>query len=103
MAQSRAQINFSLECLFKSIINLAKDSIRMSASENEQAMERLRKLGMSEKAAEGLISMGITGPEDLKGKDPVALYERLRSTPGQFCEPCMLNQFKIAVMKAERL
>ncbi len=84
-------------------MNLAKDATHMGASEMEQAVEGLRKLGMSEKAAEGLYSLGIKGPEDLRGKDPVALYEQLRSTPGQFCEPCMLNQFKIAVKRAERI
>ncbi len=84
-------------------MNLAKDAIRMGAGEREQEIEGLRKLGMSEKAAEGLYSMGVRRPEDLKGKDPVALYEQLRSTPGQYCEPCMLNQFKIAVKRAEMI
>lgn len=61
-----------------------------------------KKLNISEKAAEGLYDLGIRSPSDLKGKDPVALYEELRNKPGSYCEPCMLNQFKIAVKMAER-
>jgi hypothetical protein len=62
-----------------------------------------KKLNISEKAAEGLYDLGIRSSADLKGKDPVALYEELRNKPGCFCEPCMLNQFKIAVKMAERV
>jgi hypothetical protein len=62
-----------------------------------------KKLSISEKAAEGLYDLGIRSSADLKGKDPVALYEELRNKPGCFCEPCMLNQFKIAVKMAEKV
>jgi len=74
----------------------------MGVDEKDEAIKKLRATGMSEKAAEGLYAIGIRKPEDLKGKDPVALYEELRCAPGQYCEPCMLNQFKVAVKMAER-
>ena len=72
--------------------------------EKEEFVVQIRKkLYISEKAAEGLYDLGIRSSADLKGKDPVALYEELRNKPGCFCEPCMLNQFKIAVKMAERV
>jgi hypothetical protein len=72
--------------------------------EKEEFVVQIRqKLNISEKAAEGLYDLGIRSSADLKGKDPVALYEELRNKPGCFCEPCMLNQFKIAVKMAERV
>lgn len=83
-------------------MNPASNPLRMGANDMEEVVKNLRKLGMSEKAAEGLYSLGIRKPEELRGKDPVALYENLRNQPGQFCEPCMLNQFKIAVKMAEK-
>jgi hypothetical protein len=88
--------------LCKKHMNFARIPICMGANEREEAILDLRKLGMSEKAAEGLYSMGIRSAEELRGKDPVELYERLRNTPGQYCEPCMLSQFKIAVKMAEK-
>jgi hypothetical protein len=83
-------------------MSFAMNPMDMGANEKDEVVKNLRKLGMSEKAAEGLYSLGIKKSEDLKGKDPVALYEELRNTPGQYCEPCMLNQFKIAVKMAEK-
>ena len=75
----------------------------MSPEDKDEVVRKLRKVpGMSEKAAEGLYVLGIRKPEDLKGKDPVAMYEELRNKPGNYCEPCMLNQFKIAVKMAEK-
>lgn len=72
--------------------------------EKEEFVVQIRKkLSISEKAAEGLYDLGIRSSADLKGKDPVALYEELRNKPGCFCEPCMLNQFKIAVKMAEKV
>ncbi len=69
----------------------------------EEAIAKLRSVpGISAKAAEGLFELGITSKEDLKGRDPVGLYEELRNKPGSYAEPCMLNQFKIAVKGAER-
>jgi hypothetical protein len=71
--------------------------------EKEEFVVQIRqKLNISEKAAEGLYDLGVRSSADLKGRDPVALYEELRNKPGCFCEPCMLNQFKIAVKMAER-
>jgi len=75
----------------------------MSSEDKDEVVRKLRKVpGVSEKAAEGLYVLGIRKPEDLKGKDPVAMYEELRNKPGHYCEPCMLNQFKIAVKMAEK-
>ena len=73
------------------------------AEKQEFVVQIRKKLNISEKAAEGLYDLGIRSSADLKGKDPVALYEELRNKPGCFCEPCMLNQFKIAVKMAEKV
>lgn len=71
--------------------------------EREEFVKEVRaKLRVSEKAAEGLWDLGMRSPSDLRGRDPVALYEELRNRPGSYCEPCMLNQFKIAVKLAEK-
>jgi len=51
-------------------------------------------------SGEALYSLGIRSAKDLEGKDPVAMYEQLRSTPGSYAEPCLLNQLKIAVKAA---
>jgi hypothetical protein len=84
-------------------MNPTDNPMGMSEDEKEEVVRKLRKtLGASEKAAEGLYELGIRKPEDLKGKDPVSLYEELRNKPGSYCEPCMLNQFKIAVKMAEK-
>ena len=83
-------------------MNLVENHMGMGADEREDAIRSLRKIGVSEKAAEGLYTLGVRKPEDLKGKDPVSLYEELRNRPGSYCEPCMLNQFKIAVKMAEK-
>jgi Pathogenicity locus len=84
-------------------MNLVMNPITMSPDEKAEVVGKLRKIpSVSEKAAEGLYDLGIRRPEDLKGKDPVALYEELRNKPGCYCEPCMLNQFKIAVKMAEK-
>jgi len=66
-------------------------------------VRELRKLpGMTEKAAEALYFLGIHSVEDLRGRDPVALYEELRSTPGSYAEPCLLPQLKVAVKSEEK-
>ena len=71
--------------------------------DREATIKELRKIpGVSEKAAEGLYSLGIRSAADLKGRDPVAMYEELRNMPGSYVEPCMLNQLKVAVKSAER-
>jgi hypothetical protein len=66
-------------------------------------VRELRKLpGVSEKAAEALYFLGIRSVDDLQGRDPVAMYEELRNTPGAYAEPCLLPQLKIAVKSAEK-
>ena len=39
----------------------------------------------------------ILKPSDLKGKDPVRLYERLNQVTGQRHDPCVLDTFMAAV------
>ena len=69
--------------------------------EMENVVRELRKLpSVSEKAAEGMYLLGVRGPQDLVGKDPVAMYEELKSRKDFFAEPCMLNMLKIAVKAA---
>jgi hypothetical protein len=66
--------------------------------EKESVIAELHKMpGISEKAAEGLYLLGIRSASDLAAQDAVDLYSRLKERKDFFAEPCMLNQFKIAI------
>lgn len=70
----------------------------MSLESKESVVKELCKVpGVSEKAAEAMYLLGVRRAEDLKGKDPVAMYEELRGRKDFYVEPCMLNSFKVAV------
>jgi hypothetical protein len=43
--------------------------------------------------------LGIHQPQDLIGKDPLALYEQLNKVTGQRHDPCMLDVLMSAVSK----
>ncbi|MFN8370406.1 MAG: helix-hairpin-helix domain-containing protein [Bacteriovoracaceae bacterium] len=47
--------------------------------------------------AEDLRNIGITKPNQLKGKDPFALYNKLTEVTGVVHDPCMLDTFMAAV------
>jgi hypothetical protein len=48
-----------------------------------------------------LERLGIERPEDLRGRDPEALFERLALLDGRPHDPCLLDTFSAAVDFAE--
>ncbi|MDD1769443.1 MAG: helix-hairpin-helix domain-containing protein [Methanomassiliicoccales archaeon] len=71
--------------------------------DKEAVMRGLREIpSMNENTAEALWSLGIRSVEDLKGRDPTAIYEELRNKKGSYAEPCMLNILKIAIHYASK-
>ncbi len=46
--------------------------------------------------AADLRQMGIHTPQDVRGMDPVAIYEALRTPMGQRHDPCVLDVFLAA-------
>ena len=72
-------------------------------SEQDDVIKELHKIpGVSEKCALGMYLLGIRKKEDLKGKDPAAMYAALRERKDFYAEPCMQNMLKIAVAMAEK-
>jgi hypothetical protein len=49
------------------------------------------------KLAAKLRRLGIEAPEDLRGRDPEELYERLGLLEGRRADPCVLDTFCAAV------
>ena len=73
------------------------------SEEEKEVVAKLRKLpSVSEKACRGLYLLGIRDIEDLKGKDPDALYEALTLRKDFYAEPCMQKMMKIAVGMANK-
>lgn len=58
--------------------------------------------GVIEKVAEALWLLGVRSVDDLKDRDAVEMYERLRNMPGSYAEPCLLNGLRVAVHFASR-
>lgn len=52
---------------------------------------------VGKRVARDLEMIGITGPEMLKGKDPVDLYERVCMKTNVKQDPCLLDVFMAAV------
>lgn len=50
--------------------------------------------------ARKLGRLGITHPEELRGRDPDALYARLCALDGRRHDPCLLDTFVAAVSYA---
>jgi len=72
-------------------------------SEQDDVIRELHKIpGVSEKCALGMYLLGIRKKEDLKGKDPSAMYAELRGRKDFYAEPCMQNMLKIAVAMADK-
>ena len=68
------------------------------AKVNRATVRKLTDLPNIGKAcAQDLEAMGITKPEQLKGKDPLKLYEKLCKIQGQRIDPCMLDTFMSVV------
>ena len=51
--------------------------------------------------ARRLLRLGIGAPEDLRGRDPEELYDRLAVLDGYREDPCLLDTFTAAVAYAE--
>jgi hypothetical protein len=56
--------------------------------------------GVGEKTAKDLWEMGIRAPADLRGRNPLQLYETLCSLKGSKIDRCMLYVFRCAVYYA---
>jgi hypothetical protein len=64
-------------------------------------LDELRKIpGVGEKTAEDFKILGINRIDELKGKNPQELYERLCSINGQHLDRCILYVFRCAVYYA---
>ena len=51
--------------------------------------------------ARRLVRLGIAAPEDLRGRDPGELYDRLAALDGYSEDPCVLDTLTAAVAFAE--
>jgi Pathogenicity locus len=51
--------------------------------------------------ARKLLRLGIAGPEDLRGRDPDELFERLCALDGRRHDPCLHDTFVAAVEVAD--
>jgi hypothetical protein len=51
--------------------------------------------------ARRLVRLGIAAPEDLCGRDPEELFDRLAALDGYREDPCLLDTFTAAVAFAE--
>lgn len=47
--------------------------------------------------ANDFYTLGLREPQDLKGKDPLKLYEQLNRKTGQCHDPCVLDTFMAVV------
>ncbi len=59
------------------------------------ALEQLPNIGPA--VAADLRRLGVTGPQDLIGRDPYAMYEELCRLTRQRHDPCLLDTFIAAV------
>ena len=51
--------------------------------------------------ARKLRTLDVRGPDDLRGQDPEALFERLCAQDGRRHDPCLLDTFVAAVSWAD--
>jgi hypothetical protein len=51
--------------------------------------------------ARRLVRLGIASPDDLRGRDPAELYDRLAALDGCREDPCLLDTFTAAVAYAD--
>ena len=73
----------------------------MQESSRQSALKDLRSVpGVGNRIAEDLWNLGIRSVQDLKGKNPQDLYERLISLAGQHVDRCVLYVFRCAVYYA---
>ena len=68
----------------------------------EQSIRLLKFIpGVGNSIANDLWNIGITSPDDLKGKDPEILYQQSNKFVGQVQDRCLLYVFRCAVYFAE--
>ena len=69
----------------------------MKATKASEAknLEQIPNVGKA--VAKDLRSMGITKPEQLKGKDGLELYQKLNRLTGERHDPCMADTLMAAV------
>jgi hypothetical protein len=65
---------------------------------SEQELRALPNIGPA--IATKLMRLGIERPDDLRGKDPEALFRRLCDLDGTRHDPCLLDTFVAAVDRA---
>ena len=70
----------------------------MPVNEKTAALRALQKLpGVGPRVADDLWRLGVRTPEDLVGRDPDALYQRLCELQKAHVDRCMLYVFRCAV------
>ena len=68
----------------------------------ERKLDRLEDIPNVGKAiAADLRGLGLHQPDDLKGKDPYDLYDRINLATGKRQDPCLLDTFISAVRYVE--
>ncbi|MCG7840409.1 MAG: helix-hairpin-helix domain-containing protein [Methanomassiliicoccales archaeon] len=76
----------------------------MDMDDKESIMQELRSIPIvGEKLAEPLYLLGIGSVKELVDRSPDDMYGELRTMKGYYVEPCMLNQFKVAVSMAAKM
>jgi hypothetical protein len=74
----------------------------MAVTDDASAMRALRRMPNVGPAVAGdLLLLDIRSPDELKGQDPKALYDRLCEVTGQRHDPCMLDTMMAVVDFAE--
>ena len=82
---------------------LFREYVHSVMSEQDNVISELSKIpGVSQKCALGMYLLGIRKKDDLKGKDPIAMYAALKERKDFYAEPCMQNMLRIAVGLAEK-
>jgi hypothetical protein len=69
---------------------------------HDAALQRLTAIpNVGPAVARRLLRLEITGPEDLRGRDPEELFARLCALDGERHDPCLLDTFTAAVAFAD--
>jgi hypothetical protein len=75
--------------------------VRMTQA-TDRKLARLEDIPNVGKAiAADLRLLGLERPDDLKGRDPYDLYDRINAATGQRQDPCLLDTFIAAVRYVE--
>ena len=70
----------------------------MTGHDKTAILHQLREIpGIGKACSYDLWNIGIRKVSDLKGRDPVQLYEKLNQVTGMTHDPCMLYTFRCAV------